>query len=108
MPGPPTSIAGPWRALIDAAGGVTALARAIGTTPRTIQRWASGAIRLSPRSARVVADVARRYRVAWPTESTHARDPHARARAAWDTWTDDDRATERAATSRRPPSNARG
>jgi hypothetical protein len=36
----PTKLPQPWRSLADKLGGVQALADALGTSPRTIRKWA--------------------------------------------------------------------
>ena len=40
---PATTLPEPWRSLAAKLGGTAALARALGTVPRTINQWASGA-----------------------------------------------------------------
>ena len=43
----PTTLPEPWRSLALKLGGVQALADRLGTTPRTINRWANGKMGMS-------------------------------------------------------------
>jgi len=43
----PTTLPEPWRSLAAKLGGVQALADALGTTTRTINRWANGEMGMS-------------------------------------------------------------
>jgi DNA-binding transcriptional regulator YdaS (Cro superfamily) len=40
----PTTLPGPWAQLAQAAGGVGALARLLGVSRRTIERWGAGVL----------------------------------------------------------------
>lgn len=64
---PPLRILDPaWRALVERAGSVTALAKAFGVTPRTLHRWIGGDVTPSPIVQTHVNAWASRHRLAPP------------------------------------------
>lgn len=64
--GRPTGLTGAWRALCDAAGGMAALAEALGVGQPTLWRWGKG-YPMSPMAKRLVSAYAKRRRLADPT-----------------------------------------
>ena len=69
MTGRPCTFPEPWASLVDACGGVAALADALDVTPRTLRRWAHGERSPHPLMARAVRALARRRGVKSPVES---------------------------------------
>lgn len=63
---PPLTITGPWRALVDHSGSVTALARELGTTRSTLHRWIVGDVAPSTIVRGAVNAWAKRHRLAPP------------------------------------------
>ena len=62
----PTVLAGPWRALAEACGGVAALARELGVASSTIHRWGTGRVVIGRPSRLMVAALARKKHVPCP------------------------------------------
>lgn len=69
----PTTLPEPWRTLADKLGGVSALADALGTGPRTVNNWATGG--RSPRGTARIAITAlfRRHRIEPPVFTQRRR-----------------------------------
>ena len=65
-----TVLAGPWRTLAEACGGVAALARELGVAPSTVHRWGTDRVVIGRPSRLMVAALARRKRVESPVDAT--------------------------------------
>ena len=63
---PPLTIRGPWLALVQHAGSVSALAEAIGVTRRTLHRWIAGTSWPGPFTRAYVDNLAARHDLPTP------------------------------------------
>jgi transposase-like protein len=63
---PPLAIGGPWRALAEHAGSVTALAARLGVHRTTLHRWIAGDITPAPIVRAAVNAWAQRHRLETP------------------------------------------
>lgn len=61
-----TVLEGRWAALARAAGGVSALAAALGVAPNSIWRWGTGHASPSPIAAKLIAALAKKLGVRSP------------------------------------------
>ena len=78
----PTTLPGPWAQLAQAAGGVGELARLLGVSRRTVERWGTGVLPGAIVQEHVVAFAKRRgVAIVWGESSAeHGKDVHDSAR----------------------------